>query len=384
MIKLALIDGSNILEWGGAEKYLIQLSNYLKKYFNYEITIISNASSSDEKRMKIEDIKKITVVNLEFYKTIIVPISKDRFPISLKLLKLVKFDIIYNIDVSIFIDLFLLIFSKIFKKKLIRGIHNNCTFNTVPIKNNMIHRILFKIYDPIKVFIIFKYTDIHVLNKDDEKNLQRLGYKGKINLIPNFLFTDSIEKYKSQKNKTFTVLFVGRLSIQQKGLDLLVQIFQKLLKNNNKIKLRIIGSGNDGEKIISNLTKEYPKNIGWVGFLSGKSLDDEYKNADLFILTSRDEAFPLVTLEAQSFGLPVVSFDIKGPRDILTNDIQGRLVKNFSIDEFIIQILYYYNLWFDNYKKYTDTKNMIIKEINSRYSPSIIIPKINKMLKHST
>jgi len=62
-------------------------------------------------------------------------------------------------------------------------------------------------------------------------------------------------------------------------------------------------------------------------------------------MTSRIEAFSLVTLEAQAYGLPVIAFDIKGPHDIIKNDFQCKLIEPFKIEDFVEAILYYYKLW---------------------------------------
>ena len=95
-------------------------------------------------------------------------------------------------------------------------------------------------------------------------------------------------------------------------------------------------------------------------------------------MTSRIEAFPLVTLEAQAHGLPVIAFDIKGPRDIITN-FSGSKIKPFDTDAFANEILRYYNLWKDG-KLNAKYRNKIIDYTFSKYSEEVIIPKIEKML----
>ena len=60
------------------------------------------------------------------------------------------------------------------------------------------------------------------------------------------------------------------------------------------------------------------------------SVGEEYQNyfncADGFILTSKKESFSLVTVEALLLGLPVVTHDCGGVREILKEDI-GVIVK---------------------------------------------------------
>lgn len=55
---------------------------------------------------------------------------------------------------------------------------------------------------------------------------------------------------------------------------------------------------------------------------------EEYARASVFALSSRYEGLPMVLLEAQAAGLPVVSFACKcGPRDVLTDGVDGYIVK---------------------------------------------------------
>ena len=159
-----------------------------------------------------------------------------------------------------------------------------------------------------------------MLNSVDRDILQQLGIKT-IFLIPNFIYFDTSavlsKKFprNSHKNSKFRILFVGRLdAIFQKGIDMLITILNKLTEIGENIEVHIVGSGDDGH-LFDNLDLPF---VHKVGFLPDLLLQKEYLEADLFILTSRFESFPLVVLDAQAYGLPVVSFKIKGVTDILS------------------------------------------------------------------
>ena len=78
------------------------------------------------------------------------------------------------------------------------------------------------------------------------------------------------------------------------------------------------------------------KNIGIVIHEPVKNqMIEEYKKHSILVLTSIFEPFGLILPEAMSCGLPVVSFDCPyGPADIITNGVDGFLVKNRDVNEF--------------------------------------------------
>ena len=56
------------------------------------------------------------------------------------------------------------------------------------------------------------------------------------------------------------------------------------------------------------------------------------QNSSVFILTSRNEGLPMALIEAMSQGCACIAFDCKtGPADIITNNVDGILVKDQDI-----------------------------------------------------
>jgi glycosyltransferase involved in cell wall biosynthesis len=73
---------------------------------------------------------------------------------------------------------------------------------------------------------------------------------------------------------------------------------------------------------------------GSVEFLSWvENKKSFFDSIDIFLLTSRRETFGLVLLEAMKFCKPIISTDVDGPREIVSNDICALLVsaKQFEL-----------------------------------------------------
>ena len=58
-----------------------------------------------------------------------------------------------------------------------------------------------------------------------------------------------------------------------------------------------------------------------------------YRNASMYVMSSRFEGLPLVLIEALAMGLPIVSFDCEtGPKDIVDNGVNGVLVPTGDVE----------------------------------------------------
>lgn len=130
------------------------------------------------------------------------------------------------------------------------------------------------------------------------------------------------------------ISFTSRLIIEQKGLDLLIEIVEKV---DPEWKFSIAGDGPDKKKFYQMIKeKDILDRFVLRGELKEKELIEHYKNSSIFISTSRWEGFGLVIVEAMSFGLPIISFDNNGPYEILLqqNEEFGKLISKYDIEEF--------------------------------------------------
>ena len=63
-----------------------------------------------------------------------------------------------------------------------------------------------------------------------------------------------------------------------------------------------------------------------------------YKSADLYLNFSRDESFGITFVEALASGLPVISFNTKGANEIIRNNYNGIIIKNYKNKSYVNKI----------------------------------------------
>lgn len=127
----------------------------------------------------------------------------------------------------------------------------------------------------------------------------------------------------------FNLVSVGRLSIGHKGFDRLIIVHKKLLEDGINNKLFIVGEGEDRSKL-QNLIDEFGLNETCI--LVGFD-ENPYKyvsKSDLFICSSHKEGFSTAVTEALVLGIPVVSTEVSGAKELLGNNDEFGIVTNNS------------------------------------------------------
>lgn len=124
------------------------------------------------------------------------------------------------------------------------------------------------------------------------------------------------------------ILAAGRLS-PQKGFDLLIAAFRRVEEKN--VHLLISGEGEQRAMLEEQIsTLGLSERIKLIGFR--ENMQDYYRQAELFILPSRNEGYPNALLEAMSMGAPCIATDCEyGPSEILENGKNGILIRTGNI-----------------------------------------------------
>ena len=125
----------------------------------------------------------------------------------------------------------------------------------------------------------------------------------------------------------FVFLFVGRLD-RDKGIDNLVQVFQKLEKSCPNVYLFLVGAEEPEGKSILDETRETIGRDPHIILSDGWQADVRpwYAAADALVHPSLREGFPNVVIEAGAMGLASIVTDINGSREIITDGRNGTIV----------------------------------------------------------
>lgn len=164
-------------------------------------------------------------------------------------------------------------------------------------------------------------------DKFEEKFGAQYPIAVKYNPLPADEITEKAERFVPDYPKGFLhFVCVGRL-VEQKGFDRLLPVCQRLKAEGFAFTVDIIGDGPLRTELEAWAQRNGLQETVWFrGFQ-----DNPYpyiKNADAFLLASRDEAFPLVIGESMLLGTPSVATDCCGVDEWLRDSRYGLIMEN--------------------------------------------------------
>lgn len=193
-----------------------------------------------------------------------------------------------------------------------------------------------KILKRIFEFIFRRCNAFIVLSKIQEKfyiDHLRLDEK-RVFVLPNAVSVPKeIPTRAIQDKGLLTVISIGRVGLRKGTFDL-IKSFSQLPNNlRSKAQLFIAGDGEieAGERLTAKLGVAHQ--IKFLGWISCEQRNEILAAADIFILPSHHEAFPMSILEAMALSLAIITTPVGGIPDLITSYENGVLVNPGNIEE---------------------------------------------------
>ncbi|SFD72787.1 glycosyltransferase family 4 protein [Flavobacterium phragmitis] len=195
----------------------------------------------------------------------------------------------------------------------------------------------------------------------------------KVKRIYEFSKVEGIEQIKKNDTEEFVICGCGHVD-WRKGIDLFIQVANYVISTNTnkKVKFIWIGKVSLNDKLVIEADLQKMGLFDFVDFIGEILNPHEYlKKCDVFLLTSREDPFPLVCIEVGLLGKPIICFDkATGISEILVRG-GGFVVPYLQIDKMVEKVRYYIE---NPELVYKD--GLLNQQNFSNFTPDLICPQI--------
>lgn len=350
---------------GGIEKLVAVKANYWATVFDYDVTIISTEQLGKPFVYSLSDKVKFIDLAINYHREKSYFSFSNRLKFLANVVKIQRYILKekpHFIDVASHIPITYFLPFLYRKSKIIKEFHFT--------KFDRVKQQDFK--SKVLNYIESKYDFLIVLSEEE----RRFYASDNVVVIPNPIHnTSQIQSTKIEDNENIAVAVVRFAAVKQ--LEKMIVIWSSFIASNPTWKLHIFGTtGNDYFKKIEQLV--FDRNLQNSIVFKGQSntIQSEISKAKVVLMTSEQECFPLVILEANSVGIPVISFDSPtGPRNIIHHKTDGILVEYNNCDSFVKELIA-----FDNDVIYQKHLSKNAKENAAKYSVEVIMNKWNELI----
>jgi len=369
-----ILFGITSLTLGGAERVLIDLANKLCDRFDITIfTIYPNGDLEKQldKKIKLKTLYTKTYLELStIQRKLIAPLN---VLFNKKLIYNKKVKEHYDIEIAFLEGPITRLFSTKNKNtRKIAWVHNDisCVFGN-GLKAKLKKIIDKKVYSKYETLVFVSKDNLTKFNSVYGKLVNKFGEEINKKVIYNYIDKDVIikkaeEKKESEFNKNgLHFLTVARL-VQQKGIDRLIEVHRKLIKEGFAHNFYVIGEGPEKERLQELIQQCKVENT--FKLLGKKENPYPYiKNADYFCLLSHFEGYGMVIEEAKILDKPIIITDTAA-REAVENYEKAVVVENTE------QGIY------ETIKEIIENKKDFSKQEKINYSNNEIIQTVVELL----
>lgn len=157
-----------------------------------------------------------------------------------------------------------------------------------------------------------------------KEHILKLNPSANVEVIYNGIDEEAFQTPKKQNADK--IGFIGRIEINQKGLDTLVNALYILKQDGFKFKALFIGGGKDESQLKQMIhSKELDESIELTGRLSVERFE-RLSECKIVCMPSRFEGWGIAAIEAAAEGIPVIAANIEGLNEAVVDNETGMLI----------------------------------------------------------
>jgi glycosyltransferase involved in cell wall biosynthesis len=320
----------SIAVYGGIERVLSDKMNYLANSSDYDIFLVTCDQGTHPFSYILNNRIKHVDLGIRLH-------QQYKYPFPIRLWKHFSLLSLYNKKLKQTIDEIspdIIIGTEWIPPKLIlrnKGdipfiLESHFGYSTINdrIQSNIIKRVIKYIE-----YKSFSKADVVVSLTQGDAELWRVRHARYVTVIPNPVHLGDKNSKSALKRKR--VIFIGRFS-EEKDIPTLFKIWENVHRRFPDWCLDLYGEGELKSELVG-IISNTDLNIGL--HPPTKDIFKELCNSSILVMTSKNESFGLVLVEAMSCGLPVIAFDCPfGPKDIICDGVNGFLIANRDMESF--------------------------------------------------
>lgn len=221
-------------------------------------------------------------------------------------------------------DSFVILLSKLLKRKTMVMFHGWKSKTFEYIRNNWLARWLFRqVYGRCDVAIV-------LANRFRTELLELAEPRHGVHVTTTMFDPQEVVPFAARSHQRVRFVFLGRIS-ELKGVNEIIEASKRLVERGVDFEFVMVGHGDRAGIVETYLDRvnEYglENHFRFTGRLTGKEKYQALADSDVYVLPSWTEGCPTSVLEALGSGLFVLSTDVGALRDIIHEGENGRIVR---------------------------------------------------------
>lgn len=248
---------------------------------------------------------------------------------------------IVHANITYPIGIIALLYKILYKKPYIISEHWSAYLSSTDTKIPFFQRVIDRI-------VIRKAGRIVPVTKNLKDSLIELGYKGNYSIVPNVVDVKAFAIGNEKRGEKKNFIHLSSLYERVKNISGIIEAVRRLSEIREDFQFHFLGGEElENHKAIAKEKGVLDDFVVFHGELSYKEVPAYYNNSICLVMFSNYESLPCVIVEALACGIPVISSDVGGIREYISEK-EGILIPKGNIESLVEAM----NYMLDNYTLY--------------------------------